>query len=58
MVAILCGVLFALVEKVECVLHRSGEVESPRVERELEDLECFHEVWVDAVLARGARLLA
>ncbi|KAF9643621.1 hypothetical protein BDM02DRAFT_3123180 [Thelephora ganbajun] len=36
MVAILRDILFALVERVECVLHRFGEGGSPRVERELE----------------------
>jgi len=58
MVAILNVVLFVLVEKVERVLHVFGEVKNPRTEREFEGLECFHEDWINAVPARGARLLA
>ena len=44
--------------KVECVLYRFGEVECPRTDREFEDLERFHEVWIDAIPARGTRLFA
>jgi len=58
MVTILCSVLFILFEKVKCVLHIFCEVKSPRTERELESLECFHEVWVNAVPAGGTCLLA
>lgn len=35
-----------------------GEIEGPRIDRELEHLESLHEIWANAVPTRGTCLLA